>query len=144
MPARPCLFVACAPSGSRIHPPYVKLFRKHCPAESTGIVERPKNQGPEQLHLRARGIEYDSERRLDVLYKGQYVGENYADLIVGSGSDTVIVELKATPKVLGAPEKRQLRKYMELLGMEKGLLINFPQLQGKKDEPMKPEIVQIP
>src|ERR1035441_1849493 len=51
MPARPCLFVACAPSGSRIHPPYVKLFRKHCPAESTRIVERPKNQGPEQLHL---------------------------------------------------------------------------------------------
>src|ERR1039458_1943807 len=50
MPARPCLFVACAPSGSRIHPPYVKLFRKHCPAESTRIVERPKNQGPELLH----------------------------------------------------------------------------------------------
>ena len=49
MHARPCLFVACAPSGSRIHPPYVKLFRKHCPAESTRIVERPKNQGPEQL-----------------------------------------------------------------------------------------------
>src|ERR1019366_1776959 len=49
MPARPCLFVACAPSGSRIHPPYVKLFRKNCPAESTRIVERPKNQGPEQL-----------------------------------------------------------------------------------------------
>src|ERR1035441_9868847 len=49
MQARPCLFVACAPSGSRIHPPYVKLFRKNCPAESTRIVERPKNQGPEQL-----------------------------------------------------------------------------------------------
>src|ERR1019366_3255176 len=49
MQARPCLFVACAPSGSRIHPPYVKPFRKHCPAESTRIVERPKNQGPEQL-----------------------------------------------------------------------------------------------
>src|ERR1019366_1113989 len=49
MPARPGLFVACAPSGSRIHPPYVKLFRKHCPAESTRFVERPKNQGPEQL-----------------------------------------------------------------------------------------------
>src|ERR1035437_9158595 len=54
MPARPCLFVACAPSGSRIHPPYVKLFRKHCPAESTGIVERPKNQGPEQLRFLSR------------------------------------------------------------------------------------------
>src|ERR1019366_3990394 len=49
MPARPCLFVACAPSGSRIHPPYVKLFRKNCPAESTRIVERPTTQGPEQL-----------------------------------------------------------------------------------------------
>src|ERR1017187_320308 len=53
MPARPCLFVACAPSGSRIHPPYVKLFRKNCPAESTRIVERPKNQGPEQLRKQA-------------------------------------------------------------------------------------------
>src|ERR1039457_3085921 len=53
MPARPCLFVACAPSGSRIHPPYVKLFRKNCPAESTRIVERPKNQGPEQLPFTA-------------------------------------------------------------------------------------------
>src|ERR1017187_4896437 len=51
MPDSPCLFVACAPSGSRIHPPYVKLFRKNCPAESTRIVERPKNQGPEQLPL---------------------------------------------------------------------------------------------
>src|ERR1017187_652088 len=49
MPARPCLFVACAPSGSRIHPSYVKLFRKNCPAESTRTVEWPKNQGPEQL-----------------------------------------------------------------------------------------------
>src|ERR1039458_5668352 len=55
MPARPCLFVACAPSGSRIHPPYVKLFRKHCPAESTRFVERPKNQGPEQLRLFSLG-----------------------------------------------------------------------------------------
>src|ERR1017187_10275118 len=56
MPARPCLFVACAPSGSRIHPPYVKLFRKNCPAESTRIVERPKNQGPEQLQLYHMGF----------------------------------------------------------------------------------------
>src|ERR1017187_6948577 len=54
MPALPCLFVACAPSGSRIHPPYVNLFRKHCPAESTRFVERPKNQGPEQLRMRKR------------------------------------------------------------------------------------------
>src|ERR1017187_2620672 len=51
MQARPRLFVSCPPSGPRIPPPYVKLFRKHCPAESTRIVERPKNQGPEQLHF---------------------------------------------------------------------------------------------
>src|ERR1017187_6146807 len=56
MPAHPCLFVACAPSGSRIHPPYVKLFRKNCPAESTRIVERPKNQGPEQLQATVHRI----------------------------------------------------------------------------------------
>ena len=110
----------------------------------SGYLEEVYHRAME-VDLRARGIEYDSERRLDVLYKGQYVGENYADLIVGSGSDTVIVELKAVKEKLGAPEKRQLRKYMELLGMEKGLLINFPQLQRKKqDEPMKPDFVLIP
>src|ERR1035437_5421706 len=60
MPARPCLLVACAPSGSRIHPPYVKLFRKNCPAESTRIVERPKNQGPEQLQLATAAPPFDA------------------------------------------------------------------------------------
>src|ERR1017187_2777771 len=68
MPARPCLFVACAPSGSRIHPPYVKLFRKHCPAESTRIVERPKNQGPEQLRVITLSRTMNGDEGIEVVF----------------------------------------------------------------------------
>ncbi len=98
-----------------------------------------------EVDLRMRGIEYDSERVLELRYKEHYVGENYADLVVGSGSDTIVVELKAATCKMGAPEEQQLRKYMRILGMEKGLLINFPQLQKrtKKDEEMKPEVLPV-
>ena len=36
-----------------------------------------------EVDLRTRGIEYDSERVLELRYKEHYVGENYADLVVG-------------------------------------------------------------
>ena len=46
MPARRYLLVACAPGGSRIHPPYVKRFREICSAKSVGIPDKlPQNNG---------------------------------------------------------------------------------------------------
>src|ERR1017187_4577402 len=90
MPAPPCLFVACAPSGSRIHPPYVKLFRKHCPAESTRIVERPKNQGPEQLQTElGRQQERAAKAELELLRQG--AREN---LLAGAVRSKLIGSLK--------------------------------------------------
>src|SRR5580692_11886782 len=77
-----------------------------------------------QVDLRLRSIKYESERVLEVRYKEHYVGEGYADLVVGLGNDSVIVELKAAPCKLGAPEKQQLRNYMNILGIKKGLLVN--------------------
>jgi hypothetical protein len=40
MPTRRYLLFACAPSGSRIHPPYVNRFREICPEKSVGDAER--------------------------------------------------------------------------------------------------------
>jgi hypothetical protein len=43
MPTRRCLLMAGAPSGSRIHPPYVKRFGAICPEKSTGVLELLQN-----------------------------------------------------------------------------------------------------
>jgi hypothetical protein len=53
MTTRPCLLAVCAPSGSRIHQPYVKLFREDCPAKSVRILELPQKQGREQMQKKA-------------------------------------------------------------------------------------------
>src|ERR1035437_7747504 len=89
MQARPCLFVACAPSGSRIHPPYVKLFRKHCPAESTRIVERPKNQGPEQLRKEPE-LFWERRNWLPVLGSGAFAPSQRPPNTVLTGSERVV------------------------------------------------------
>lgn len=98
-----------------------------------------------QVDLRLRSIKYECERVLEVRYKEHYVGEGYADLVVGLGDDSVIVELKAAPCKLGAPEKQQLRNYMNILGIKKGLLVNFPQpeRQRKREAQFVPEFISI-
>jgi hypothetical protein len=40
MPARRYLLFACAPSGFRIHPPYVNRSRAECPEKSVADAER--------------------------------------------------------------------------------------------------------
>jgi GxxExxY protein len=96
-----------------------------------------------EVDLRLRGIKYDSERVLELRYKDHYVGENYADLIVGSGDETVVVELKAVTCMLGLAEKQQLKKYMKTLHVKSGLLINFqrPETSRRKRKEDGPEIV---
>lgn len=94
-----------------------------------------------EVELRERGINYESERRLELFYKKQYVGENFTDLIVRSGDGAVVVELKAKGTA-GPAEQQQVRKYMKLLGIRQGLLLNFPQYQ-KADGPIKTDITPI-
>jgi hypothetical protein len=49
MTTHPRLLVPCAPSGSRIHPPYVSLFRNSCSAKSVTTLELSQKQGGEQI-----------------------------------------------------------------------------------------------
>lgn len=85
-----------------------------------------------EVGLRLRGLRYQSERVVQVVYEQHCVGEGYADLVVGEGDDALIVELKATAGELGRNERQQVRHYMERLGVKKGLLINFQKLGDSK------------
>lgn len=95
-----------------------------------------------QVGLRSEKIKYDSQKVVELKYKGHYVGEGYPDLIAYFGSKKVVVELKAISGEIGASEGQQIKNYMELMGIKQGLLINFQQ-PGKKTEKTKIEIKEV-
>jgi GxxExxY protein len=94
-----------------------------------------------QVGLRVKGLKYESQKVLELTYREHYVGYSCPDLVVGSGDDTIVVELKAVAGKLGPSEKQQVRNYMKLLNVKRGLLINFPQ-PGKNAK--EPEIIEVP
>ena len=99
-----------------------------------------------QVDLRLQSINYESEKVLEVKYKGHYVGDGHADLVVGSGDDMVVVELKVGAYLLGDPEKQQLNNYMKSLGVKKGVLINFQKPEARRSKPSNhagPEFILI-
>jgi GxxExxY protein len=95
-----------------------------------------------QVGLRLEGIEYESQKVVELKYREHYVGEGYPDLLVHLGKQKVVVELKAVSSELGECEEKQLRNYMKILGVESGLLINF-QTSGRKQGKTRLEIREI-
>ncbi|MFH1769913.1 MAG: GxxExxY protein [Parcubacteria group bacterium] len=95
-----------------------------------------------QVGLRSEKIKYDTQKVVELQYKGHYVGEGYPDLIVYFGAKKAVVELKAVGGEMGASEEQQIRNYMEIMGIKQGLLINFQQ-PGKKTEKTKLEIKEV-
>ena len=87
-----------------------------------GYSERVYHNAMEVM-LRAANTPYETERIIPVVFKGHTIGNLRADLIVDR---SIVVELKAT-KSLNDTNKTQLQKYIELLGIKQGVLINFPQ-----------------
>jgi GxxExxY protein len=74
------------------------------------------------LHeLQKRGLKATSQAPITVIYKGQCVGEYFADLLV---EDRVIVELKTAEKIEKIHEA-QLLNYLQATGIQVGLLVNF-------------------
>jgi GxxExxY protein len=95
-----------------------------------------------QVGLRLAGIEYESQKVVELKYREHYVGEGYPDLLVHLGKQKVVVELKAVSSELGECEERQLRNYMKILGVECGLLINF-QTPGRRQGNTQLEIREV-
>ena len=88
-----------------------------------------------EVGLRLAKIPYENQRVLPIFYKNFAVGTSRPDLIVKDtdGGEKIILELKATSTPTGIKEEVQLQKYLQVLKMKKGIIINFP--QTKKDGP---------
>ena len=71
--------------------------------------------------LRLQGHQVEAEAKIPVYYKGELVGDYYADILV---SGRVIVELKALSKLTNEHEA-QLLNYLKATGHRIGLLLNF-------------------
>ena len=73
------------------------------------------------VELRLRGISFEVQRRIDVVYKGESLHGQKLDLIVES---LVIVEVKAVSQ-LEEIHGSQVVSYLRATGLRVGLLINF-------------------
>lgn len=76
--------------------------------------------------LRTNGFKCESQKKISVNYKGDKVGEYYADILV---DNEIILELK-TSDSLCKENEYQLIIYLKATNIELGLLLNF----GKKPE----------
>lgn len=90
---------------------------------------------PEGVYQRAIGVElqdhrisFDLEVTMGIPYKGHHVGQIRADIILRD-SVPVVIETKATAASLKPEERWQLSRYMKILEIPLGVLVNFPQVQ---------------
>ena len=95
-----------------------------------------------EVGLRLRGIPYEAQRIVPVFYQGFYIGEGKPDLIVGDGTERVVIELKAVESV-GHKERTQIENYLRVLNVPLGLLINFPQPTKSKAARDGVEFIEI-
>jgi len=82
------------------------------------------------IKLKKRGFDVERQKRIDVYFENERIGEYYADLLV---NNCVIVELKAT-ETLQHDHELQLLNYLKACRIEVGLLLNFgkrPQVKRK-------------
>jgi len=82
------------------------------------------------LALRQKGLTALSQHPVKVMFRGECVGEFYADIFV---EGKVIVELK-TVKAIAPEHQAQVINYLNATGIEVGLLFNFgnPKLEYKR------------
>jgi len=68
-----------------------------------------------------RGIAFERQKEIDVIYKGKIIKGQRLDLVV---EQQVIVEIKAT-KTLNEIYSAQTLSYLKSTGLKRALLINF-------------------
>jgi GxxExxY protein len=71
--------------------------------------------------LKAKGLKAQAQVPIQVHYKGEIVGDYYADLVA---EDKVIIELKAQEH-LNKAQEAQLLNYLKATKIQVGLLVNF-------------------
>ena len=86
-----------------------------------GFLE-PVYQEALDIEFRRRGIPYDAQKDVVILYKGEALKKKYVADFICYGQ--IIIELKAL-ECLGGREVGQLLNYLKATSFKVGLLINF-------------------
>jgi len=73
------------------------------------------------IELQTRALAFETERAVEVRYRGQVLGTHRIDLVV---QGLVVVELKAV-KALDPVHRKQVVSYLKATKLRLGLLINF-------------------
>lgn len=81
------------------------------------------------VEFRRRNIPYAIENNVEVLYKGERVGMQRLDFVVGG---VLAVELKATSSI-SKSHLSQTKAYMRTADFAEAMIVNFP--SPLKDEP---------
>jgi GxxExxY protein len=85
-----------------------------------GLLESLYHRAVE-LELAARGLYYESEKEVNIRYRGKPIGSHAIDLFV---EDELVVELKAVEYV-ATKFYAQVRSYLKAVNRPVGLLANF-------------------
>ncbi len=94
-----------------------------------GFLERVYQNALYQ-ELKRRGFKCEAQYKVKVYFKGQEIGEYFADILV---NNHIILELKAVDSICNEHEL-QLINYLKATEIEVGLLLNFgekPQVRRK-------------
>jgi GxxExxY protein len=89
-------------------------------AQGVGFLEKVYENSLRNV-LRKSGLQVEQQKKLDVYFEGDIVGEYYADLVVNG---MIILELKAATAIVPEHEA-QLISYLKGTTIELGLLFNF-------------------
>ena len=73
------------------------------------------------VEFKRRGISFDQQRRFEVLYKGEHVGEFIPDLIAFG---KVVVDTKTIDRITDH-ERGQMLNYLKITGHKVGVILNF-------------------
>ncbi len=93
-----------------------------------GLLESVDQQSM-QVELALRGIEFEAQKAVPLIYKGQAMATPLRlDLLV---EQAVVVEIKAV-RILEPIFSAQLLTYLRLTGLTSGLLLNFNEITLKQ------------
>lgn len=86
------------------------------------------------IEMASQGISFSREHEMDILYKGEHIGQRRVDFFV---EGKIMVELKAIV-LLEDVHLAQAINYLEAYGLYIGLLINFGNTSLQFKRVMKP------
>ena len=94
-----------------------------------GLSEKPYENAL-TVEFKIRGILFDQQRRFEVLYKGQHVGEFIPDLIAFS---SVVVDAKGIDQITDI-ERGKMLNYLRISKLRVGVILNFkhPKLEWER------------